>query len=821
MKPNAHALFKKESESLLIASGGWVALLLWIVGNGCMLWIFSGTYNLLDGGSATLRPFFQLAPLLLLLLVPAFTMRSYAEERRSGTWELLNTHPVSPLLILAGKFQAAFCFCCYLLLYSLPQLFIVYSLSTRGIDAGEVTGGYAGLLLLCAAFCSIGLFASSCTKNAATAYLAGLALCFVFYFGCALLASLFSSGALHEAWESVGMQARYEPMTRGMLTSDACIYFLSLTLLFLALTLIQTNRGDKRLKRWLPWGIAALVVLNLLTTRFSFRWDLTADKRHTLSATTQELLKSLPRPIEVTLYLNGKLNPQFHSLRSATIDLLTEMANYTPHGIKLTLEDPNLQVANSPQGAALLAKLEQRGITPLSVNERDIQNGQTIAQIVFPWAEVVYENDTLPVPLLRRDVLKSASEVLHQSKAELEYGFSDALRVLSIDEPDRIAFVEGHGEMGEPELYQAYNALSRYFQVERGPLQGSVDLLTPYKALIIAAPQKPFTEAEKFMLDQYLMQGGSILLFANGAEFQEELFDATGSSPTAKRELNLDDLLFHYGLRIEPALLQDMQCTPIELASTVDHSTTTLPWFFAPLLLPTSHPITAQIAPLKSEYVSPITLLPAAEGTSQHVLLTTSANSHTLQVPEQVSLRYVEMPATTRYFHEKPQVAAALVEGNFTSAWQHRPLPDGTQPSQTRRLDKTLPGETARLIVASSGSLIRGEWKGSGYSAYPLPLGYEPASKTTLGNEDFLIQCMTYLTHQEQWLTLRGRTLIQRPLSPAATTEQRPLWQAAATGIPLLLLIVHRTAFAFLRRRSIKRLGAKWQKAGNNSQEGQ
>lgn len=813
-RTNARALFKKESGSLSIASGGWVVLLLWIAGNACMLWIFDGTYNLLDGGNATLRPFFQLAPLLLLFLVPALTMRAYAEERKSGTWELLNTHPVSPFLLLFAKFRAALCSCAVLLLYSLPQLALLLWLSPHGMDGGEIAGGYTGLLLLCAAFCSIGLFASSCTKNPAIAYLAGLALCFLAYFGCALLASLFSSGALHEAWESIGMQARYEPMARGMVTSDACVYFLSATALFLTLLLVRTGRGGKRLKRKLPWAIAGLIVLNLLATRFTFRMDLTADKRHTLSSTTLELLASLPQPIEVTLYLNGKLNPQFHSLRSATIDLLTEMANSTRHGIKLTLNDPNL--ASGPEErAAQIEELGKRGIAPLSVNERDARSGQTLAQIIFPWAEVVYDGDTVPVPLLRRDVLKSSSEVLHQSKAELEYGFSDALRVLSIGQPDRIAFVEGHGEMAEPELYQAYNALSRYFQVERGPLEGSADLLAPYKALVIAAPQKPFTEAEKFLLDQYLMQGGSVLLLSNGAEFQEELFDATGSSPTAKRELNLDDWLFHYGLRIEPALIQDMQCTPIELASTIDRSTTTLPWFFAPLLLPTSHPITAQIAPVRSEYVSPVTLLSPKEGIRQSVLLTTSANSHTLQVPEQVSLRYVDMPASTRYFHEQPQVVAALVEGRFSSAWQHRPLPDGADAGETGRLDETPPGKTARLIVASSGSLIRGDWRGSGHNAYPLPLGYEPASKTTLGNEDFLIQCMTYLTRHDQWLTLRGRTLLQRPLDPAATSSgERAFWQGMASVLPLLLLAAHWATSAFIRRHMVRKLCRKWGSGG-------
>lgn len=816
MKSDGHALARKELAAHFSASGGWAILLLWIVGNSCMLWIFSGDYNLLDSGSASLRPFFRLAPLLLMLLVPAVTMRAYAEERRSGTLELLQTHPLPPGRILAEKFRATCLFCgtrlsvgLYLLLYSLLQLFLLLLVSPRGVDVGETAGGYAGLLLLCLAFSSIGLFASACTRSSATAYLLGLALCFAAFYGCELVASLFSSGALHARWESVGMLARYEPMTRGMVTSDACVYFLSATALFLLLTLLRTARPDRKAKVRMGAAVAGLVVLNLLTTHFTLRLDLTADRRHTLSPTTRTLLESLQGPVGVTLYLDGDLNPQFYSLRSAVIDLLTEMANHAPEGIGLTLRNPNLEATDPQARAALLAGLERRGIKPLSVNERNRQSGQTVEQIIFPWAEVIYGGDTVAVPLLRNNVLQSATEVLHRSAAELEYGFSDALRILSIRQPERIAFIEGHGEMTEPALYQAYNALSRYYQVERGPIAGSADNLAPYKALVIAGPQMPFSEAEKFILDQYLMQGGSILLLTGGATFRTDRFEATGSSPTAKRDLNLDDWLFRYGLRIEPALLQDLQCTPIRLTSTVDRSTTTLPWYFSPLLLPSAHPITARIAPLKSEFVSPVTLLPADSGVKQSVLLTTSAESHTLQVPSEVSLRYVEMPATARYFDEGAQPAAVLVEGRLPSVWQHRPLPPGAGERREGRLDRTLPSTTSRLIVAASESLIRGEWEGSGRNVRPLPLGYEPASKTTLGNEDFLVQCLTYLTRQDQWLTLRSRTLTLRPIDPVARTGERRFRQALSLLLPLSLLLIHWAAFRLLRRRAVRRLGEK------------
>ena len=802
-----YSLLRKEFTFYFISSMGWITLAAWLLATGLMLWVFGGDYNILNGGYATLRPFFELSPILMILIIPAITMRSYAEERKNGTLELLFSHPISPIKILFTKQIAAWGIMIIALLITLIYMITLSSISLQGIDFGEIIGGYIGLFFLAGAFVSIGLFCSSWTENQLTAYLTGASFLFLFYFGFSLIASLTQNGALYNSWENIGMLAQFEPMTHGIINSASIVYFISVIAFFSLMTLWIQNRSFAitRIKK-LMIGTALLLGLNLLTMHYTLRWDLTEEKRYTLSIQTQKLLKSLDHPLEIILYLNGSLNPSFHRLRTATTDLLTEMAGYTNQDIKLTLINPS-DAKDETEREEHFRILTQKGITGLSVNEKN-SDGKVTAQVLFPWAELVYEGDTLSVPLLRRNVLYTPQQMLHASSGDLEYSFTDALRVLTLKDPKRIAFIEGHGELTEPDLYEAFNALSRYYQIDRGPLGGDPSALTPYKVLVIADPQTPFSEEEKFALDQYLMQGGSVLFLSGGTTYNPQTFQLTGESPTLKRELNLDDLWFTYGFRIEPITLQDLQCTSITLTAAsnkVDGQNTILPWFFAPLLLPTKHSLTAPISPLKSEYVSPVTLVNNHPGTQKQVLLTTSPNTHSLPVPEKISLRYVDMPATENYFNEPSQPVGILLEGTLPSAYTRRLSPENSRELPKGRLTE---GDNSRLIAIGSGSILKNEWEGTGQNTRPLPLGYDPNSRTQLGNEDFLIQSISYLARDEEWLNLRGKNYRIRMLSQEAITFQRPIWQFVNVILPLVLLFIAMFVFRYRRAKRFFRKNA-------------
>ena len=545
--------------------------------------------------------------------------------------------------------------------------------------------------------------------------------------------------------------------------------------------------------------LALLLIVNLFSSRIFIRTDLTAEKRYTLSDQSRKLIKSLDKPLEVILYLNGDLNPAFDRLHTSTTDILDELSVYASHGIILREINPSAAPDEKTRREHYL-RMDQRGMKGLSVNEHD-REGKLSSKVIYPWAELVYNGDTIPVSLLKKNLNLTPQEVLNTSAGELEYNLTEGIRILTLTNPSRIAFIEGHGEWTEPYVYEATNLLSKYYNVDRGQLSGNPEELLPYKVLIIASPQKAFSEKEKFALDQYLMSGGSILWLVDGIKVSMQEFDGTGESSTLKQDVNLDDLLFTYGVRINPVTIQDMQCTAIRLASSEAGSKeafTTLPWYFAPLLIPsTENVITHNLSPLKSEFVSTISFV-GNNQLKKQVLLTTSPNAHTLPVPEKVSLRYVEMPAETSYFNEPNLSVAGLIEGEFPSAFINRLTPDNCIELPQGRLQQS---KNTRMIVAATGSIIKNEWKGQREAAQPVPLGFDEVSGEQLGNAEFMTNAVNYLARNDQWLNLRSRNYKLRLLNKQAINEQRRLWEIINIAIPPILLLIAGFTYSRYRKR--------------------
>ena len=545
--------------------------------------------------------------------------------------------------------------------------------------------------------------------------------------------------------------------------------------------------------------LALLLAINMLSSRLFVRMDLTAEKRYTLSNQSKQLIKSLDKPLEVILYLNGDLNPAFDRLRTSATDMLDELSVYASHSITLREVNPSAAPDEKIRREHYL-KMDQRGMKGLSVNEHD-REGKLSSKVIYPWMELRYNGDTIAVSLLKKNLNLTPQEVLNTSAGELEYNLTEGIRALTINNPSRIAFIEGHGEWSEPYVYEATNLLSKYYNVDRGQLSGNPEELLPYKVLIIASPQKAFSEKEKFAIDQYLMSGGSILWFVNGIKISMQEFDATGESSTLKQDVNLDDLLFTYGVRINPVTVQDMQCTAIRLASSeagAKEAFTTLPWYFAPLLIPSTESIiTHNISPLKSEFVSTISFV-GNDQLKKQVLLTTSPNAHTLPVPEKVSLRYVEMPAEESYFNEPSLPVAGLIEGKFPSAFINRLTPDSCIELPQGRLQQS---KNTRMIIAATGSIIKNEWKGQREAAHPVPLGFDEVSGEQLGNVEFITNAVNYLAGNDQWLNLRSRDYKLRLLNRQAINEQRGLWEIINIAVPLILLLIAGFTYSRYRKR--------------------
>lgn len=525
--------------------------------------------------------------------------------------------------------------------------------------------------------------------------------------------------------------------------------------------------------------IAALVVVNLLVNLYVVRWDMTDDHRYSIAPTTKQLLQTLDEPLEVTILLDGELNTGFQRLQRATIELLEEFqARSENTSIRYRVSTENI-----PQG-----------IPPTVIHERT-HKGQTAQTTVYPFALLHYKGQTSVVELLRNNRGLSGEENLNHSIENLEFAFVEAIHTLTRDSIEKIAFLEGHGELSEREVFDLSQALSRYYQIDRGTLGNETDILNDYRVVIIADPQEPFSEMDKYILDQYLMQGGRILWVVNGVRFSDEYLSQSGMTPVIPLELQIDDMLFRYGVRVNATLVQDLQCLPVPVDVSSDPQQPNwqpMPWTYAPLLL-TSHasPITRNLMQVSSTMASTIEFVGGEDGIYKEVLLATSSASRITGTPAQVDLGFDDAnPEEYRYAYVP---VAASMEGVFPSLFAHLLPPEDIIMHSPMRKQS----EPTKQIVVASGSIIRNEWQ----QGQPLPLGYDRYTNTQFGNRDFMVNAVLYLADDTGWMSLRQKELTLRLINDQRAREQRIAAQVVSIAAPLLLLALIAGGVILIRKR--------------------
>lgn len=525
--------------------------------------------------------------------------------------------------------------------------------------------------------------------------------------------------------------------------------------------------------------IAALVVVNLLVNLYVVRWDMTDDHRYSIAPTTKQLLQTLDEPLEVTILLDGELNTGFQRLQRATIEVLEEFqARSENTSIRYRVSTENI-----PQG-----------IPPTVIHERT-HKGQTAQTTVYPFALLHYKGQTSVVELLRNNRGLSGEENLNHSIENLEFAFVEAIHTLTRDSIEKIAFLEGHGELSEREVFDLSQALSRYYQIDRGTLGNETDILNDYRVVIIADPQEPFSEKDKYILDQYLMQGGRILWVVNGVRFSDEYLSQSGMTPVIPLELQIDDMLFRYGVRVNATLVQDLQCLPVPVDVSSDPQQPNwqpMPWTYAPLLL-TSHasPITRNLMQVSSTMASTIEFVGGEDGIYKEVLLATSSASRITGTPAQVDLGFDDAnPEEYRYAYVP---VAASMEGVFPSLFAHLLPPEDIIMHSPMRKQS----EPTKQIVVASGSIIRNEWQ----QGQPLPLGYDRYTNTQFGNRDFMVNAVLYLADDTGWMSLRQKELTLRLINDQRAREQRIAAQVVSIAAPLLLLALIAGGVILIRKR--------------------
>jgi ABC-2 type transport system permease protein len=785
-----YALLKKELSSFFATPIGWLVIGVFLLLIGSLLWLIPGNNNVLDSGYAQLNGLFDLAPWVFLFLIPAITMRSFADEYKQGTIEWLQTKPISRWQITGAKYLAGLLLVILALLPTLVYLFSVCYLGTTfaNIDMGAFWGSFIGLVLLAMVYVAIGVCVSSYTDNAVVAFVLSAFISFIAYVGFDFLALLSDSGSVQDFICQWGISSHYESISRGVLDMRDVCYFVVVSALVLAFTF------QKRLHKTMLLYVLAAVMLIAGSHWLVWRIDLTAENRYTLSKQTKQLLREQEHPISVTVYLDGDLNMGFLQLKKATADLLREMDVYAAQGIQVHYTNPS-KADSQKQRQENYAALERQGMRSTVVHNRDSE-GQMQQKIVFPWAVFSAHNDTIPVLLLKNLSGKSGEDNLNISIENLEYEFTDAIRILSTKEVQKVAFLEGHGELTEPYVYDITTKLARYYQVDRGVLGTDVSLLDPYKVLIIAQPESAFSETDKFIIDQYLMNGGRVLWLIDGV--------ATNGEVGKVNDVNLTDQLFTYGIRLSPTLLLDVQCALVPLQVDGQNASPDFqpaPWYYSPLLMPSSgHAITRHLSPVKAQFASHIELVGMEQNKdiAKTVLLASSAHTALEKAPMQLTTAIVNLSPQSPYFAYAYLPVAALFEGQFTSVYANRMPPAGMDMRGRNVVKNSAP---TKMIVVADGSVIANELHGFGDGYEPLPLGYDTYMNQQFGNDKFILNAINYLADDDGWMQLRNRQFTLRLLDKQKIATQRVTWQAINMVLPLVLLITFSAAYQIIRRK--------------------
>lgn len=514
-----------------------------------------------------------------------------------------------------------------------------------------------------------------------------------------------------------------------------------------------------------------LVLVNVLAQVFIVRWDLTDDKHYSLSEATKQLLRNTDEPIEVTLLLQGDLNAGFRRLKKASEETLEEMDVFAD--IRFTKVQAGLP--------------DSLGLRPTVIHERE-QNGKTAQTTVYPYALVKYKGRNGVVTLLKNTRGLSGEENLNASIENLEFAFAEVLHLLQQTETPRVAFLEGHGETDEAHTYDLMVALSRYFQVDRGAIETADDakinvhLLDQYKAIIIADPQTAFSDRERFVIDQYIMRGGSVLWAVNGVRFSEDVLQREGFTPVLALDLGLTDMLFRYGVRINPALVQDIQCLPIPVNVSSDPSQPNLqplPWTYAPLLLTSQgSPITRNLGQVSSTFVSPIDAVGGDDGIEKRVLLATSTATKVTGTPAEVDLSDMN-PEAADFKYQYVPVGVSL-EGTFGSVYAHRMMPDGIISDEPIRKES----KPTRQVVIGCGNILSNDVQ----KGQVLPMGYDRYSQMQFSNRDVIVNAVLWLTDSEGLIALREKSVALRLLNDKRAHAQRTQVQLVSTVSPVAIL---------------------------------
>ncbi len=547
-------------------------------------------------------------------------------------------------------------------------------------------------------------------------------------------------------------------------------------------------------------GFVTIILIGYIASVAYLRFDLTTEKRYTLDRNTKDVLSNLDDIVHVKVYLDGELPLGFRYMQRELSELLGEFEVYGKRMFQFELIDPTSST-NKAEREAMLRDLTDKGLEPTNVQERDPKGGST-QRIIFPGAVVSYKGREAVVNLLKNNPALSGDENINISIQGFEYAILSAMLKLQPDSLPKLAFVHGHGQLDEFETGDIAQELVGQFEVHRVMLGGEVGGLDPYSVVIMAGPTKRVSEADKLVLDQYIMGGGKVLWFVDGVTVSIDSLSNGATTLAYPNNHNLEDILFKYGARVNPTLIQDMQCSVIPVNVSLpgqDSRFAPAPWVYYPLLnSPSNHPITRNLNIVSAKFVSPVDTVGLNPEVQKQILLKTSPYTRTVNVPAFINLAQIEQSPLERDFTQSNLPIAVLLEGEFPSVFTNRPLASLNNGNSFRFRENSLP---TRMIVVADADIIRNDVSRRGDGAYITPLGYDRYTNQTYGNKDLVVNMVNYLSDDMGLMNLRSREFKLRLLDKNKVLEQRTKWQLLNLVVPSAVLLLFVIAWLLVRRK--------------------
>ncbi len=550
-------------------------------------------------------------------------------------------------------------------------------------------------------------------------------------------------------------------------------------------------------------SLLAVIAVNIVSSLFFHRFDLTEEKRYTLTASTKKLLQHIEQPISIEVFLEGKDLPAgIKVLRNETRELLQEFRTLSHGRVTYKFVDINA-IKDQKKREDFQMELVKKGLRPTNLEVKS-ESGFT-EKLVFPGAIVSANGREIPVQILENQFSVGAQGSLNNSISFLEYKVANSIQKIVKQHPAKIAFLQGHGESGIQQLEGFLEALAaQSFQLDKVELDKDKLLNNQIDILIIAKPQTAFNDYEKFLIDQYIMHGGKTLWMLDNTICDLDSFKLAPSIVAVPRELNVDDLLFRYGVRMEHNLVLDLYCNQIPIIESIggNPQPKLFPWVFYPMAInKNNHPIVKNLDPVALKFCSSIDTLNNPD-VRKTILLSSSMYARVQQTPFPIFLEGAKQKPDPGLFNQKDIPLAVLLEGNFTSLYRNQFTADFQQLLDIQKVDFQPKSLANKMIVIGDGDVANVERDTKGV---PLALGYDKYSRKLFANKDFLLNCVEYLVDDNNLIDARNREVKMRLLDKAKLLNQKGFWQVATFGVPLLLMLVFGVVYNSRRKTKYSR----------------